>query len=89
MHNAQCTIKGKRAEEQKVKSMHNYEQKVLLIYDGASPKLCHLNVSLFPRLGGSPSLPRTGVMPQSRLRGFGKASLKLGAGTKILAIERG
>ena len=31
--------------------MHNYEQKVLLIYDGASPRLCHLNVSLFPRLG--------------------------------------
>ena len=38
--------------------MHNYEQKVLLIYDGASPRLCHLNVALFPRLGRFCEAPR-------------------------------
>ena len=70
--------------------MHNYEQKVLLIYDGASPKLCHLNGSLFPRLGRLSEPPaHWGYATISPLRGFGKASLKLGAGTKILAIERG
>ena len=69
--------------------MHNYEQKVLLIHDGASPRLCHLNVSLFPRLGRlSESPAHWGYATISPLRGFGKASLKLGAGTKILAIER-
>ena len=38
--------------------MHNYEQKVLLIYDSASPRLCHLNGSLSSGLVGSASLPR-------------------------------
>ena len=53
--------------------MHNYEQKVLLIYDGASPRLSHLNGSLFPRLGRFREAPAPGVMSQSRLsRGFEK-----------------
>ena len=59
--------------EQKVKSMHNYEQKVLLIHDGASPRLCHLNDALFPRLGWLSEPPaHWGYATISPLRGFEK-----------------
>ena len=57
--------------------MHNYEQKVLLIYDSASPRLCHLNGSLFPRLGRFCEAPAPGVMPQSR-EASGRKLVKLG-----------
>ena len=53
--------------------MHNYEQKVLLIYYGASPRLCHLNVALFPRLGRLSEPPaHWGYVTTSPLRGFEK-----------------
>ena len=59
--------------------MHNYEQKVLLIHDGASPRLCHLNVTLFLRLGRFCEAPAPGVMSQSRLYEASRITLvKLG-----------
>ena len=59
--------------------MHNYEQKVLLIYDSASPRLCHLNGSLFPRLGRLSEPPAPGIMSRSRLyEASGRKLVKLG-----------